>query len=157
MFLDGFDFHLDAGNLYPGQFLDQFRDASVAMRPARRSVILPGASTVQKFPRAATSSADFDPDPERLQHAAADVELQRIVAEQAEVARARAGGDAVSDRMHLPEAAFGREPVQVGGLRGFQFGRSARATGRPPRPSITRSTIFVLAPERATESGQCLP
>ena len=60
---------------------------SVAMRPARRSVIAPRASTVQKLPaRGHVARPQLEVDAERLEHAAAHRIAQGIVAEEAEVA-----------------------------------------------------------------------
>ena len=64
--------------------------SSLGMRPARRSLILPAASSVQKLPRAATSPGCMcKADAGRFQRPAADQVLERIVAEQAQDAPAR--------------------------------------------------------------------
>ena len=120
----------------PQQLGSSSADFSVAMRPARRSVIRPAASTVQKLPRAATSSGcSVEADAERLQHAAADLVRERVVAEEGQVRRPAARGDAGGDG--LAEAADGVRP----GRRGWAWRRSParscrRASGaaRPGRP-----------------------
>ncbi len=56
----------------------------MAIRPARRSVILPlGVHRAEIAARGHVVGADVHADPEGFQHAAADVELQRIVTEEA--------------------------------------------------------------------------
>ena len=80
--------------------------ASVLMRPARRSVMRPWPSTVQKFPRAATSpAAQGELDAQRLEDASADLVLEGIVAEEAEVAGPAPG---VMPGRHVADQSAGR-------------------------------------------------
>ncbi len=89
--------------------------------------MLPSASSVQKLPRIATSpSCKFEPDAGRLQRAAADQVLQRVVAEQAEVARAAAGADAGAHRNAAAQDAGLGQRVEVGRVGRFQLGPTAR-------------------------------
>ena len=70
---DRLDEHLDAGRIVSSLSTARATQRSVLGRPARRSVIRPSASTVQKLPRAATSlRPELEVDAERLEHAAAD-------------------------------------------------------------------------------------
>ena len=69
-----------------------------------------------------------------LQHPAADQVFYRIVAEKAQVSRSAAGGDARGDRIHASLDAVFCQGVQIGGLRGLQFGRSARLDGQSAQP-----------------------
>ena len=108
----------------------------VGMRPARRSVMLPLASTVQKLARIATSpSCKLEADAGRLQRAAADQVLQRIVAEQAEMPRTAAGADAGQHgNAAAADAALG-ERVEIRRVGRFELRQTAGllAAGRPGR------------------------
>ena len=61
---------------------------------------------------------------------AADQVLDRIVAEQAQMSGSAAGRDAGGDRIHAALNAVSGQGVQIGGLGGLQFGRSARLDGQ---------------------------
>ena len=120
--------------------------SSLAMRPARRSLMFPAASSVQKLPRIATSCGpELEADAGRLQRPAADDVFQRIVAEQAQMPRPAAGRDARLDR----NAASPSTPRAASASR---FGVRAvsssvippGSSGRPPSPSATSITIFEL-------------
>ena len=67
----------------------------------------------------------FKADAGGLERAAADEVLQRIVAEQTEVAGAAAGAMPGLTGMLLPRMPLLRECVEVGRLGGFEFGESA--------------------------------
>ena len=73
---------------------------------------------------------------------AADQVLDRIVAEQAQVSRPAAGRDARGDRIHASLDAVFCQGVQIGGLGGLQFRRSARLDRQSAQPSATSITIF---------------
>ena len=127
MLLDRLDEDFDARDLHLPQLDRQRRAFFAAMRPARRSVMLPCASSVQKLPRMATSlRPEFEADAGRFERAAADAILQRIVAEQAQVPRPAARADA---RLHrnaaAGDAALGQR-VEVRRLGRFEFGLAAR-------------------------------
>ena len=111
-----------------------FSQVSVGMRPARRSVTRPSASIVQKLPRIATSFGPTStPMPERLEHAAADVVLERVVAEQAEVPGARAGRDPGRDRRAQADGPLGGQA-----RRGSASGPSPARSCRPARSAGRR-------------------
>ena len=59
---------------------------------------------------------------ERLEHAAADFVLQRVVAEQRQVRRPAARRDAAADRVGQPAFRLAGELVQAGDVRRLQFG-----------------------------------
>ena len=70
------------GILILSSFSHSFAPMSLPMRPARRSVISPAASIVQKVPADGdVVGTEGEVDPEGFEHAAADLELQRIVSE----------------------------------------------------------------------------
>ncbi len=71
------------------------------------------------------AAAHVQADANRFEHAAPDVVDQRVVAEQREVRRTAARGDAARDRDAQAGAALAGEAVEVGGLGGFQFGQAA--------------------------------
>ena len=101
--------------------------SSVGMRPARRSLMLPAASSVQKLARIATSpSCRCEADAGGFERAAADHVLQRVVAEQAQVPGAAAGADAGQHgNAAAQDAGFG-ERVEIGRVGRFQLGLAAR-------------------------------
>ena len=109
------------------------------MRPARRSVIAPEASSVHRLPRAATSPGRSSKSrPAALERAPPELELLGVVAEQAEVAGARAGGDAGADRFDQAGDAVVRRARRGGACRPPRArcrsgGRRSRR-GRPSRP-----------------------
>ena len=108
------------------------RAGSLAIRPARRSVIRPCASTVQKLPRAATSfGLQIEVDAERLEHPAADLVLDRIVAEQAEMARPAAGRDAGADRDRQAADIVPDQGIEIRGRGGLELGRAAGLDRQP--------------------------
>ncbi len=75
---------------------------------------MPLASSVAKFARAQTSPGlQFHAEAERLDDAAADLKFQRIVAEQAEVARPAAGRDAGRGGNHAALRGVFGELVEV--------------------------------------------
>ncbi len=90
--------------------------SSVGSRPARRSVMTPSASRVQKLhPGGHVARLELEADAGRRQGAAADLVGERVVAEQAEVAGARPGGDAPGHRVVEAQGALAGQPVEVGG------------------------------------------
>ena len=69
---------------------------------------------------------ELEADAGGLQRPAADQVLHRIVAEQAQVSRSAAGGDAGGDRDHAAQDAAAGQGVEVRRLGGFQLGLAAR-------------------------------
>ena len=101
--------------------------SSVGMRPARRSLILPAASSVQKLPRAATSPGCMaKPMPVASKRPAADEVFERVVAKQAQVARPAAGSDAGTDRNAAALHADFGQGIEVRRLGRFQLRLAAR-------------------------------
>ena len=74
--------------------------------------------------------AQREVDPGRLQHASTHLERERVVAEQREVARAGAGGDAVADGKRLPNRALLGEPVEMARTCFLKLS-AASGTGQP--------------------------
>ena len=70
--------------------------------------------------------ADRERDAGGFENAATDLEDERIVTEEAEVARAAAGGNARENREGHTGNALGGELIEIRRRRGFQFGRPAR-------------------------------
>src|SRR5690606_9768044 len=68
----------------------------------------------------------LEADAGRFERAAADEVLHGVVAEEAEVAGAAAGGDAGGDGDAAAADAFAHELGEVGGLRGFEFSEAPR-------------------------------
>ena len=101
--------------------------SSDGIRPARRSVMLPLASSVQKL-RADGDVAVFEleTDAGGFERAAADHVLQRVVAEEAEMAGAAAGADAGQHGDAAAEDAGFGECVEVRRFGRFQFRQAAR-------------------------------
>ena len=125
--LDRLDKDLDAGDLHFAKF-DGQRGALLAGNAAGAAVgDVAGRIERDKI---ATHGNVLGPQLEahagRLQGPAADRILQRIVAEQAQVSRAAAGGNAGQNGNRTAQRADLRQGVQVGRLGGLQLGRSAR-------------------------------
>ena len=119
--------------------------SSVGMRPARRSVMLPWASSVQKLQRTATSlRPELEADAGGLQRPAADQVLDRVVAEQAQVSRPAAGGDARPIGYMLPWTPVLAKASRLGVLAASSSVGPPGSIGRPPSPSATSITIFDL-------------
>ena len=70
-------------------------------------------------------------DAQRLEDAAADPVLERVVAEEGEVARPAARRDAEADRHGQAAEAVGGEPVEVHGVRLLQLGAAGLRIGQP--------------------------
>ena len=69
--------------------------------------------------------AQFEAQPERLDDAAADLELQRVIAKQAQVARPAPRGDARRNGNHAPLRGILRQRIHVRGGCGFERGEVA--------------------------------
>src|SRR5439155_16866526 len=81
------------------------------------------------------AGAERELDSERLEHAAADLEHHRVVAEEPEVPRATAGRDAGRDVAEQAAHAVGRERGQVGNPRGPEL-RASRLGAREPAEAV---------------------
>ena len=132
--LDRLDKDLDAGDFHFAQF-DGQRGALLAGNAAGAAVgDVAGRIERDKI---ATHGNVLGPQLEahagRLQGPAADRILQRIVAEQAQVSRAAAGGNAGQNGNRTAQRADFCQGVQVGRLGGLQLGRSARLQGQSPQ------------------------
>src|SRR5215217_7254298 len=77
------------------------------------AVVVEGAEV---DPGGDVAGLELEADAGRGQGAAADLVGERVVAEQAEVAGARAGGDAPGDRVVQAQRALAGQPVEVGGV-----------------------------------------
>jgi hypothetical protein len=73
-------------------------------------------------------------DAQRLQHAAADVESQRVVAKEGQVGRATARRDAGAHRHGQPQLSAGGQCVEVGRVSRFQLGLAIFLAGQSPQP-----------------------
>ncbi len=69
---------------------------------------------------------EHDLQPGGRQGTPAELELQRVVAEEAEVARSTSGGDSRTDRLDEPDGALGGQRIEVGGAGFFQLGVDGR-------------------------------
>ena len=88
--------------------------------------MLPAASSVQKLARIATSPVlQLEADAGGFEGAAADEVLQRVVAEQAEVARAAAGADAGQHGNAAAADAALDQRVEIGRVGRFELGEAA--------------------------------
>ena len=76
-------------------------------------------------PRGDVAGLQREADPGRLQHAAADVELQGVVAEQRQVTRAGARRDPVAHGHRQPQRALAGQRVEVRCVGGLQLRQSA--------------------------------
>ena len=101
--------------------------SSVGMRPARRSVMLPlGVERAEVGADGDVAVLEFEADAGGFEGAAADHVLQRVVAEQAEVAGAAAGADAGQHGDAAAEDADFGERVEVRRVGRFELGQAAR-------------------------------
>jgi hypothetical protein len=75
-----------------------------------------GGQGAEVDPGGHVAGLELEADAGRRQGAAADLVFQGVVAEQAEVAGPRAGGDAPGDRVVEPQRALAGQPVEVGGV-----------------------------------------
>jgi hypothetical protein len=78
--------------------------------------------------------ADLDADAERLEHAPADVVHERVVSEEPEVPRPRAGRDPGRDGEAQPDGPLRRQRIEVRRPRGLQLGRAPRLDRQPAEP-----------------------
>ena len=109
--------------------------SSLGMRPARRSVMLPcGVERAEVAADGHVLRPQLEADAGGLQGPAADQVLDRIVAEQAQVSGPAAGGNARGDGIHASLDPVFCQGVQIGGLGGLQFRRSARLDRQPAQP-----------------------
>ena len=113
--------------------------------PARRSMMAPAASSVQKLPRAATSDwPELEPDAGGFQYAPPDLVAQRVVAEERQVAGAAAGRDAGANGHRQPHlGALCARRSRLGMSAASSSLRSVCWRASPPSPSTTQRTIFV--------------
>ena len=123
-----------------------FAHVSLGMRPARRSVTMPSAPSVQKFARRDVAGLELHAGAERLEHAAADGGLDRVVAEEAEVSRAAARRDARLHGQQAAERARRRERVEV---------RRARASKRRLPLVLGVRQVAEAVRRRAARSWWC--
>ena len=120
----------DAGNLDRLHLLAHL-DAAFGAGPAGAAIgdeplVVDGAEVASDGDIA---RADLEVDAERFQDAAADLVFERVIAEQAEMARAAAGGDAGEDRDRQTADPFADHRIEVGGACGFEFGLAAELHG----------------------------
>jgi hypothetical protein len=121
------DEHFHAGNLDRLQQRAHL-DAALGRRPAGAAV----ADLARLVDRAEVAAdgdvlgPDLEVDAQRFEDAAADAVLERVVAEQAEVAGAAAGGDARQDRDAHAADAFAGQRVEVRRPRRLEFRLAVR-------------------------------
>jgi hypothetical protein len=82
-------------------------------------------------PRRQILSGQIEADPEGGEHAPPHLKLDRVVAEDAEMARSAPRRDPRADRIDQTELAFLGETVQVRFLRFLQFGLAAHPIRQP--------------------------
>ncbi len=105
------------------------------MRPARRSVILPFSSTVQKLPRMAMSCfVEREVNPQGFQDTASDHIFQRIVAKECQVSRAAARAESRGDHFAQTQGRTSGQRVHIGGTGSFELGRTARFQRQAAQP-----------------------
>ncbi len=85
-------------------------------------------------PHAKIAALDGEVYPQRLHDAAADPELQRVVAEECQVRWPAPRGDAGEHRLEQAAGRDRRQPVEVRRACGGQFGFAARLAGQPAEP-----------------------
>ena len=81
-------------------------------------------------PRRQVVGLQVEADAQGREDATPHVVHERIVAEEGQMRRAAAGGDARRDGLAEPTAAFGGQAIQVRGVGGFQFRGAARFGGQ---------------------------
>ena len=116
--------HLDAGDRHAGlQLVDD--DLRFGIGDAPGAAVGDGAVGVEGGEVAAggdVAGAQLEVEAGGGERAAPELELLGVVAEQAEVAGARAGGDAGADRFDHARGALAHELVEVRGVRLFELG-----------------------------------
>ena len=127
MFLHRFDEDFDAGDLDVAK-PDRERRAFFGRDAAGAAVgdVALGVDRAEVGADGDVAVFELEADAGRFERAAADHVLQRVVAEQAEVARAAAGADAGQHRDAAAEDAGFGERVEVRRFGRFQFGQAAR-------------------------------
>ena len=101
--------------------------SSLGMRPARRSEMFPcGVDRAEVGADGDVAVLQFEADAGGFEGAAADHVLQRVVAEEAEVAGAAAGADAGQHRDAAAEDAGFGERVEIRRVGRFEFRQAAR-------------------------------
>ncbi len=131
MFAHRLDEHLDAGyanRLQPFAHLD----AALRRRPAGAAVAdeTLGVERAEVAACGHVARADLEVNAQRLQDAATDAVLQRVVAEQAEMARPAARRDARQHRHTQAAHAVAGAGVEVRRPRRLQLGLAARLQGQ---------------------------
>ena len=127
MLLHRLDEHLDAGNLHFAE-LDRQRSALFG-GDAAGAAVADVARGVERAEVAADGDVAFlqlEADAGGLERTAADQVLDRVVAEEAQVARSAAGRDAGKTGMLLPQTPRAGERVEIRRFGGFELGQAAR-------------------------------
>ena len=115
MLADGFDEDLDAGQLDRPKFLDDAR--RLVGGDAARTPVTDVAGRIERAEVAAGRDivwTEGEVDADGLKYPAADIESVRVVAEEGEVPRSAAGGDAGSDRYRESHLRPDGKAIQVG-------------------------------------------
>ena len=125
--LDRLHERLHAGDLHGLEFFHD-REALLRGDPAGAAIgdLAGGVEGAEVAAGGDVVGPEFEADAGGLEGAAADLELEGVVAEQAEVPGAGAGRDARQHRHARAARAPGGEPVEVGGGGRFELGLAPR-------------------------------
>lgn len=125
------------------QLLDQAA-ADVGRDPPGAAVadLAAGVEGAEIAPRRDVVGPEIEIDPERLEHAAADAVAERIVAEQPEVTRAAARVIPGATGIERPQTPRATRASRLGVAAASSSVGPPGASGRPPSPSATSSTIL---------------
>src|SRR6516164_5537210 len=145
MLLHRLDEHLDARELDPAQALGELqvdlgREASGA--PVRDTAGSVHGAEVAARGDVARAQVEFDA--ERLQHAPPDLIVERIVAEEPEMAGPLPGVIPGATWRISPQAASVASWDRFGSCAVSSSERPVSGRGSPPRPSSETRTIFVV-------------
>ena len=143
--LSGLDEHLDAGKLDAPEPLGQAH-GHLGRDPAGAPVGDPARAVhgAEVSARGDVAGAKVEFDAERLEHAAAHLELEWIVAEESEVPGPAARGDPGRDVADEAAGGLGGELRQIGQMRGLELRAARLGSRKPPSPSSETRTIFVV-------------
>lgn len=105
-------------------------------------------------PEADVAAPDIEPDPQGLERPPARVDLERVVAEDGEVRRVRAGADAGPHGVHEPDGPREASSSRTGVAAASRHVEPPRSVGRPPArprsPGSPASYFPSICPMRAT-------
>ncbi len=145
VFLDLMDFCFDAGDLNIVENLDDRGCFFVRDAPgAPVGDVAFGVEAAQVAAGGDITGVDIHADSRGRERPAADIVDQRVIAEQGQVGRAGAGGQASADGDGLAQAALRGETVQIWGLSSLECGRAACFHRQASQPVENQEDDFFI-------------